>query len=185
MSEIPVIPVTLPITAAVRRLAGFPIFQQLVLDGWIGTDADRSLASPEEILSAAWLFQGLDDEGRPYRDPEGSSTSVVVLSERADWAIPNRHNTAAFPQLRMLVYTDCSRDADGGVLMEDATNKCLYVFGQLNRCFHLPQNTLADQMWPGLRVHRSVAASGMEVQEVPGTNSHTVRGERTYELTCD
>jgi hypothetical protein len=172
------------VTAAVQRLRAYAPFQQLLAEGLIGTDADDT-ASAEVRLAKAWLFQGLDNEGRPFRDPEGSGTSVIVLSERGEWATANAHNSAYFPSLQMLVYTDCSRDADGGVVMRDGDRKAKHIFRILDRCFHLPGNAPVDRAWPGLMVHASVRGNPFTLTDVPGTETYTVRGEARYDVTTD
>lgn len=172
------------VTAATRRLRAFPAFQLLVSQGFIGTDAYDSDTLPTKV-SAAWLFQGLDNEGRPFRDPEGSGKAAIVLTERSEWAAPNRHNTAYFPELQMLIYMDSTRDEDGSLVSPDADSKTKHVFRLLDRCFHLVGNTEAEQKWSTLRVHSSVRSSRFVLRDVPGTQSATVRGEATYETLTD
>lgn len=167
------------VTAAHTRLSEFAAFQELVEAGLIGTDADAAAPLAEKV-SKAWLFQGLDDEGRPFRDPEGSGTSVIVLSERREWAGPNPHNTAYFPALQMLVYTDSARGTEGEILTRDADRKCKHIFRRLDRCFHLPSNQPEDRSWPGMPVYSSLRGAGFELGDVPGTNAATVRGEVVY-----
>lgn len=171
------------VTSAHMRLSAYPPYQQLILDGFIGTDASDTADAATKV-SQGWLFQGLDNDGRPFRDPEGTGKSVVVLSERSQWATANRHNTATFPALQMLIYTDCTRDADGGVLSRDADRRCKHIFKILDRCFHLPLND--DHAWPGsFWVHDSVRGTGFNIGDVPGTESWTVRGEATYDIITD
>lgn len=164
------------VTAAHARLSAYAPFQQLVADGVIGSESDGT----------PWLFQGLDNEGRPFRDPEGSEQCVVVLSEGGEWAPANRHNTAYFPVLQMLIYADSTRHPDTAAPIRlDARQKAKHVFRILNRCFHLPSNTDADQNWPGLRVHSCVAGGPFSLNDVPGTQSATVRGECRYNTVTD
>lgn len=173
------------VTAAYQRLAAFPDFQSMVLNGLIGTDA-ASAALDSEKLAKAWLFQGLDDEGRPFRDPEGSGTSVVVLAEHNEWTGPNRHNTAFFPRLQILIYTDSTRAANGAVGAQDARRKTKHIAKRLDRCFHLVGNDVADQVWGDRKwVHSSVRSSPLSIRDVPGTQSQTVRCEMVYDTMTD
>ncbi len=172
------------VTAAVRRLRASDVFAELVDNGYIGTDAPDS-ADLTTKIAQAWLFQGLDNDGRPYRDPEGSGTGAVVLSEREEWTAPNRHNTAYFPQLQMLIYMDCTRDAAGAPEEQDADRKVKHAFRLLDRVFHLTGNTEEDQDWAGYRVHSSVRGSRFVIRDVPQSQSYTVRGEATYETLTD
>lgn len=181
------------VTAAIARLRGYAPFQQLVLDGLIGTDA----TGPEESIAKAWLFQGLDNEGRPFRDPEGSGQSVIVLSERGEWASANSHNSAYFPILQMLVYTDCTRDADGAVLKRDADRKAKHIFRILDRCFHLVGErtdqpyAVVVEVFDDVPVERrffvasSLRGNPFTLTDVPGTEAYTVRGEARYDVTTD
>lgn len=173
-------------TAAWDRLSAYPSFQDFVLSGLIGTDAEAD-APDEEKLEKAWIFQGLDKDGRPFRNAEGSGTSVVVLSSRDDWAAANRHNTWTFPALQMLVYTDSDRNSDGSLVTRNAVSKCKEIMRALNRCFHLVGNTEEDQAWPGLRVHSCLqAGGGLRITDVPDAeDGATVRGEYRYEVVTD
>lgn len=171
-------------TAAYQRLAAFPDFQDAVLSGFVGTDA-ASGATGAEKLASAWLFQGLDDEGRPYRDPEGTGTGVVVLSERNEWASPNRHNTASFPVLQMLIYMDSTRNEDGSPLIPDASTKAKTLAHHLDRCFHLAGWRESDLKWGSKSVHSSVRGNAADLRDVPGTQSMTVRMELRYNTVTD
>lgn len=171
-------------SAAYDRLVSDPVFQQMVEDGLIGTDAAPT-ATPAERLAAAWVFQGLDDEGRPFRNPEGSGTGVVVLTARSEWSAPNRHNTAAFPVLQILVYMDSTRNADGAAVSPDATAKVKHVAKRINRRFHLVANRESGQKWGTLWVHSSLRSGLLDVRDVPMSHSLTVRAEMKYETVTD
>lgn len=162
------------LTAAWKRVAASEVFQNLVSEGWIGKDDDDT----------PWLFQGLDAEGRPFRDPEGSGKGVIVLMENT-WAARNRHNTWRFPELTVLIYMDSSRNADGSSISPDARDKCKHVAKRIDRLFHLPGNTEADQDWDGFRVHGSLSSSDLSLDDVPQTQALTVRGTMRYETKVD
>ena len=171
-------------TAAHKRLRAYPAFTRLVLEEVVGSDA---LASEADLLrlQKAWLFQGLDDNGNPFRDPEGSGACVIVLAEHSGWSGPNPHNTAEFPKLQMLVYADSTRNEDGSPAIRDAVQKCKHVFKMLHPCFHLPSNQEEDHLWSGMRVHSSLGDSPLTITDVPLTQNLTVRGERTYNIITD
>lgn len=189
-------------TAAVQRLRDYLPFQQLVADGVVGTDANDAAPLAEKV-EQAWLFQGLDRDGRPFRDPEGSGRCVVVLSERREWASANPHNTASFPALQMLIYADSSRLSDGAPWIRDADRKCKHVFKKLDPRFHNPSNQTEDRRWsyvekivhpdgavealPSkvIQVHSSLRGSPFTIGDVPGTNEYTVRGEVSYNMITD
>lgn len=173
------------VTSAVQRLIAFEPFQELILTGVVGTDA-ASTDTDEAKLASAWLFQGLDDEGRPFRDPEGSGLTTVVLSGRAgEWSAPNRHNTVSFPALQALVYTDSDRNEDGSLALRNADQKCRAVAKVLDQCFHIVRNAPQDQVWPGMYVHSCVRSSRLSLRDVPTTQSLVVRGEMTYDAVTD
>jgi hypothetical protein len=162
------------LTAAWKRVAASAVFQNLVSEGFIGTDDDNT----------PWLFQGLDSEGRPFRDPEGSGKGVVVLMENT-WGSQNRHNTWQFPELQVLIYMDSTRNADGSTVAPDARRKCKHVAKRINTLFHLPGNTEADQDWEGFRVHGSIANGGLSLDDVPQTQATVCRGTLRYETKVD
>jgi hypothetical protein len=171
--------------AAIERIKADSVFQNLVLAGYVGTDAAADATDAEKIAQA-WVFHGVNDQGVPPRDAEGSGTSVISVDAKGDWAISNKYNTMGTPRLRLMVYADSTRHDDGSVAQEDSVLRCKHVFHRLDRLFHNPLNRYDSQEWvDGFWVHASVASSILEVQEVPLTNSMVVRGERTYECSTD
>lgn len=162
------------LTAAWKRVAASAVLAELIADGFIGTDDDNT----------PWLFQGLDAEGRPFRDPEGSGKGVIVLMENT-WAQRNRHNTWHFPELQVLIYMDSTRNADGSPVAPDARRKCKHAAKRIDKLFHLPGNTEADQDWEGFRVHGSLSSSDLSLDDVPQTQAYTVRGTLRYETKVD
>lgn len=170
-------------TAAVRRLKGSPVIAELIQDGYLGTDA-ASGASLSDKVKGSWIFQGINDDLRPYRDPENSGTAAIALQSRSDWA-KNDHNTAGFPQLRVYVYVDSTRRADGSAKQLDADRKARHVARALDSVFHLPGHRQEDQLWGGLYVHSSLREGNLSIQDVPGTQGAMVRLDLTYNATTD
>ena len=170
------------VTAAHRRLRNHPRFIALVDGGYIGTDAAADALLGEQV-SASWLFQGLSEDGRPFRDPEGSGKSAVVLQEYTGWPGSSDSHTFRFPQLQLLVYTDTPRAADGSELALTASRTCKYILSELDRVFHLPGNS--EHKWNSMHVHSSLRDGGWAIHDVPGTQSRTVRGEQRYSTITD
>lgn len=161
-------------TAAVRRLQNYLPFRDLVDAGKIGKDPDGTV----------WLFQGLDDQGRPFRDPEGSGTAVIVLSEYTQWAPMNETNNMYFPGLQMLIYADSTRNEDGSPAKRDAHNKAKQIYRALNPAFHRPGQDELD--WhPEVAIHMSLQDGPFYLHEVPMTQSLTVRAEVNYKMITD
>lgn len=177
--------------AAYTRLTLWPAFNEVVAEGLVGTDPDGT----------PWVFQGLNDEGAPFRDPEGTGTGVIVLTVgREEWA-SNVHNTNRFPVLQVLYYMDATRNEDGSPVARDAEAKCRQLAHRLDRAFHIfgdkddPYRT--EHFWPysdlsvepskamKVMVHYSRRSSGLSIRDVPGSGSLTVRGEQRYELSTD
>lgn len=169
-------------TAAIRRLKAHPGLADLLMGGLIGTDTPAG-DLPAKV-SSAWIFQGLTDELRPYRDPENSGTAALALQARSDWAV-NLHNTARFPQLKIYVYMDSTRNSDGSVKRLDADRKARHVARVLDSVFHLPGNQEVDQNWGGLSVHSSLRDSNLSIQDVPGTQGAMVRLDLAYNTSTD
>ena len=109
----------------------------------------------------------------------------MVLSARSEWSAPNRHNTASFPLLQVLIYVDSSRGLDGTELTRDALVKAKHIARRIDRRFHLVANTLSGQQWGALRVHSSLRSGTRDIRDVPGTQSLTVRVEMKYETVTD
>lgn len=170
-------------TAAIRRLKTHPSLQALVLEGLIGTDAEDGDPDSEK-LARSWVFQGINDDLRPYRDPENSGTAALALQSRSDWAV-NAHNTAGFPQLKVYVYMDSTRNPDGSPKMLDADRKARHVAKALDEVFHLPGNQVEEQRWGGLSVHSSIRDSPLSIHDVPGTQGSMVRLDLTYNASTD
>lgn len=170
-------------TAARRRLVAHPPFTALVLGGLIGTELSGSDYTETEILESAWVFQGLTDDGRPFRDVEGSGLCCVVLTSRTEWST-NNHNTVRFPRLQVLIYADSSRDETGAHTDRDADIKCKDVAKAVDDCFHM-LNTEDEHQWPGLYVVSCVRSQGLSIMDVPLTEGLTVRGEIIYDAMTD
>jgi len=169
-------------TAAYDWLLTDPAFHEMVADGLIGTDAPAASTIPER-LESVWVFQGLDDEGRPRRNPEATGQAVIVLSSRTDWSSPNRHNSFAFPALQVLIYADSTRDANGAVVSLDATRKAKHIAKRITDRFHVPASR--QMKWGDLWVHSSLRSNALDIRDVPMTQAATVRAELKFEVATD
>lgn len=54
---------------------------------------------------------------------EGTSKSLIVVTEGRQWTTPNPHNTMRFPTLYVDIWSDPTRNADKSVQVQDAKNK--------------------------------------------------------------
>ena len=87
------------VTACVRELTRLDRAALLAAGvGPVEAEADATVS--------LWLYQW-ETHGVAV---QGSGRGLVVVSERAGWASPNRHNTLAFPRLQFEVYTDLDRE---------------------------------------------------------------------------
>lgn len=144
--------------SAVEKFISSPQAAELVLSGDLGSDVSTG-------QSLLWVFQGSDDD-KPFRDPEGTGTSAVVLTYNSNWGT-NPHNTARFPVLTALVYADCSRTPSGEISRRDAKSRALRVSDALINVFHDAANR--DHVWPlGLRVVSSNWSYGPDAMPIPG-----------------
>lgn len=163
-------------TAAYRRLLADEQFQDLVEAGVVG----KGVEGDDEL---PWLFQGLDNDGRPFVDPEHTGKAAVVVASREPWTAGNAHNTAKFPVLQVLIYADSARKPDGSYAKRDAPDRCGDIYDVVDRVFHDPANR--QHAWPGLFVISCVRSQALRISDVPGTQSLTVRGEARYDLSTD
>jgi len=144
----------------------------------IGTDVGMD-SNATDAYNKGWVFQGLDGDGRPYRDPQGSGKAAVVLTSRDGWASPNMHNTATFPSLQVLIYADVSRSLQGSPTARDAEARCKRVYEKVDRVFHDPSNSTHG--WDGVRIVSCVRSSELSISDIPGSDL-MVRGLVRYNV---
>lgn len=159
-------------SSAVQRIRADAGFQQLVTVGMVGKDT---------VYSQGWAFQRTQRSPASYRIVEGTGKACVVLSDRTSWAGPNPHNTARFPALLVEVFADCSRNAQGAVIADDADRRCKQVWDRVDKVFHDPSNEV--HVWPlGIRVISCVRWSELSIDDVPDGDG-SVRGTAYYAVT--
>ena len=152
--------------------------QALVASGALGKDV------PGGPWEQGWVFQGLE-EIKPFRDVEGTGKSAIVLRVMDSWG-QNKHNSASFPTLQVLVWADPTRNADGSTTARDATAKCEVVCRAVDRLLHDPANS--RHIWPlgpsmgNLFVVACVRSAGPSIEEVPDSDGGC-RGELRYEVS--
>lgn len=185
-------------TAAVRRLLNSVPFGTI----------EHLIGAEEAPDGSLWVFQGLDADGRPFRDPEGSGKCVLVLSSRSEWSAPNKHNTFEFPKLQVLIYADSTRNEDGTPALRDAERKINKIHRAMDVLFHLAGWSGSDMYWQdgllhplpgevcppdhptdphleGCWVHSSIRTNPISITDVPNTQSLTLRAELTYDIGRD
>jgi hypothetical protein len=91
-----------------------------------------------------WLFSDT-----PKIRIENTQKSMIVLTYAGGWASPNPHNTMSFPRLSVDVWSDPTRSSDGSVKLDDAKNKILQTFAQVDRLLHIVKNSMPDPVNPG------------------------------------
>lgn len=93
-----------------------------------------------------WLFSQ-----NMHVDLEGTSGEAVVLTHEGSWTSSNRHNTLAFPRLRVQCWSDPSRDAGRNVTAHDAPDKGWVVWMAVRSLLHRP-GAFAEQWSEHVRV---------------------------------
>lgn len=170
--------------------------------GLIGQDGvDNHPAGP---YSEAWVFPGLDNEGRPLRDVEGSNKCSVTILGRDHWN-SNQHNTMNMPVLRFLIYGDTVRQADGNPAGRMADLRVKKVAKLIDHTFHIADNFAGERrrlreldlletnpdghLWnPGKAEELYVIAclrspgGGLNMMDVMD-NDYAVRGDLRYEVS--
>lgn len=124
--------------------------------------SDGTLGFDEHGL---WVFQG-DAGERPFRDPQGTGTSAVVLSADESWA-HNQHNTANFPVLQVLIYSDATREVDNKPVKLDQRTKAWNIFSVLDDVLHDTSNV--HHQFFGTPIISSSRHSGPGIMPVPDT----------------
>lgn len=151
---------------AVLLLKQHPALVTLAEEGILGFDRD-----------GMWIFYGNEDN-KPWRDPQGTGTSAIVLSTDDTWG-SNAHNTAQFPVLQVLIYSDATRGVDNKPVRTDQKTKAWRIYDEIDKIFHDSSNTLHSV--GSVRVHSSQRRYGPSVRAVPDT-AGMVRLDVTYEI---
>lgn len=157
--------------AAYRHLMASPIINELVSDGYLGSDSKYP----------AWVF--VDAEGDPHREVRDSGKCAIVLSHTGYWALQNIHNTAHFPVVRVLIYADSDRDPTTGIILKrNAADKCDYIYRKINPLFHDVGKQYTS--FGSMRIHDIVAGSAFSITEMPDA-SGTAYGSIMYNVSTD
>lgn len=123
-----------------------------------------------------WIFQG-DAGERPFRDPQGTGTSAIVMSADETWA-SNPHNTAQFPVLQVLIYSDATRAADNTPVRLDQRTKAWNIYEPINRILHDAANEHHDFFGtPVVSLQTHTSPSVMAVPDTSGMVRLMVRYE--------
>jgi hypothetical protein len=113
----------------------------------VGSDLTHGDAYPQQTYPDGWVFIGVGGDGRPVRDPTGTGTSAVTLDTYgAPWGSPNQHNTAEFPVLRVIVWSDPTRPIGdpGMIAVRDAEDRCNRVRRVIRAVLNDPGNEHHD-----------------------------------------
>lgn len=166
--------VTLPPTlsrSAVVKLRTSASIMQLVTEGTIGYDT---------TYPNGWIARRIQDNPGSYFKVEDSGKAGIILSTRSPWAIPNLHNTARFPRLRVDIIADVTRDSHKRIISEDAEDRCEYVFSVVDKILHNPGNN--DHAWPlNLYVQSCLRSQELEIFSYE-ENDHAVIGTAFYNI---
>lgn len=177
-------PTRTELTVAAREyLIADPRFAAL-LGTDVGTDVTHGKAYAEQTYADGWVLVGLGQDGRPVRDPSGTGTSAVSLDMYgAPWGPPNPHNTAEFPVLRVIVWSDPTRmdpTTGGGLFtVHDAEDRCMRVRKVIRDVFHDPLNVVHS--WNGVPIISCLLGSELALRDVPPYDG-LVAGELRFNL---
>lgn len=109
-----------------------------------------------------WLFRL-----RPFVQIEGTGKCAMVLSRRAGWAPPNRHNTAQFPRLQVEILADDDRElGTPNPANRAAHDKAIEVFEAVDLHLHRPHG--GATFFNDVRVLGSTRLGEPDVTPVPG-----------------
>lgn len=128
--------------------------------------------------SGLWIFQSGPEEDKPYRDPQGTGTSAIVVGNTDTWG-SNPHNTAQFPILQILIYSDCTRGPDNTPVKADQKTKAFKIYEAVDDLINDPAND--KHVWMGRTILSCLRREGPSVSAVPDTNG-LVRLMVRYEI---
>jgi hypothetical protein len=147
--------------AAVSKFSSSSVATGLIQQGILGVDVGG------QTDGLRWIFSG-DQDDRPYRDPEGTGKTAVVFTVNGSWGT-NLHNTARFPVLTVLIYSDSTRGLDGRPTSGNGKTRGLAVADAIIKVFHDPAKNV--HVWPnGVYVHSCLYAGGPNAQPVPDSD---------------
>lgn len=155
--------------SAVSYLKNYAPLLKAAKEGYMGFD-DHGL----------WVFQGnAQTSYEPYRNPHGTGTSAIVVSNDDSWSGGSEYSTAQFPLLQVLIYSDATRGADNTILKKDQNTKAWALYSIVDNVFHDIANQHKSLF--GTTILRSVR--GMpRLDTVPGVEG-TVRLSVRYDMT--
>ena len=124
----------------------------------VGTAAWKYLSPMSQIAAVLGSFPSNDanpaNAGMSYLFTgnilvtiKGTQQSAAVLSDFGGWSLPPLLGTQRFRRLRLDVWTDPTRDANGNIIVTESNtvNRCLHVFN----VFHstLQRTDMDTQTW--------------------------------------
>lgn len=80
-----------------------------------------------------WLFRW-----KAYISLEGTSESMIVVSQNGSWATANPHNTMRFPKLQVEIFTDPERNTLKNPTGRTTEVRALEVYEALDPLLHMP-----------------------------------------------
>lgn len=152
--------------------------------GLVGQDGIDGM--PNGPYSEAWVFPGLDNDGKPLRPVEGTNKCSIVVTDRDHWGT-NQHNTMIMPLLRVHIFADTIRDENGNPTGRFADLRCKALARVVDKAFHDPANI--THVWnEGMPEELSIIAAvrssggGLNITDIPDQD-FAVRGVLNYELS--
>jgi hypothetical protein len=145
-------------------------------------DVCRMLLSHPEVTSLVrndvkgeWIFAHA-----PQAEISSTGESMIVVRQIGPWAVPNRHNTMKFPRIRLEVWSDPSRDADGNISAKDAEERALALSAVCDNFLHLTAGPEAT--WGSTRVLTSYRLDEPVPISIPVTDG-AVMAVSSYAVT--
>lgn len=120
------------------------------------------------------------DKFRLDRDVSGTGDLAVVVSLNGSWR--ETHQTAQFPRIGITIYADVSRDSSGEVTAEDAEDRIIAAWKQVDAVLHRPT---MEAVWWGAAGESGVLVlfSNRETELSP--IDHPVATTRVMRATYD
>lgn len=155
--------------AAMSHLKNYPPMLKAAEDGILGFDED-----------GLWIFQGNAEENyKPYRDPQGTGLSAIVISNDDSWNSGSQFSSAQFPLLQVLIYSDATRGVDSTVLKKDQKTKAFYLYSLVDDLLHDTANEVHELF--GMQIISTLRGFGPRIETVPDT-AGLVRCTVKYEV---
>jgi hypothetical protein len=152
-----------------------PAYRYLMASGVPATLITDGLLGADPTYPTGWVFSG-EQQGLPFREVENTGKCAIVLYSYDTWATPSMYQqNVAFPRLRLAIYADTERDAEGNYTKHDGDDRARAVWDRVWPLFHDARNIV--RKFDTLHIVSTLLEGGPDLMPIPG-------GDNAHRLTA-